>query len=243
MCNTVHPGSMNRKGTKMTDIQEQVVEKVKKVAQDDGLKAVVRKLREDVDGIKQALEKLFNIDIDSDGKAGSARLAVLLGVLACSCIVSLAISPSSLSIWNLPDSSGTNDIIQVRSDGNLVVEGTITAETVESDSANPDSLSSPVIQSDASTAITVTGTQAVALTGSVIPLTAAAAVTNATLAAVASTKVGQTIELTNANTNDITILDSAPAVLSGNIVLGQYDSLTLRVDATNRLRQVSTSNN
>lgn len=99
------------------------------------------------------------------------------------------------------------------------------------------------IVAPASSSTTVTAGQAIAISGSVMPITAATAVTNATIAAVAGGKVGLDVLIVNAGTNAITILDSDPASLSGNLALGQWDTLALNVYATNRIVQKSTSNN
>jgi len=96
----------------------------------------------------------------------------------------------------------------------------------------------------ASSTISLTSTSvAVAVTGSVVPISGVTALTNATLSAVAASKVGQIVRVINVGTNDITILDAAPAYLSGNLVLGQRDALNLYIYATNQLIQTGTSNN
>jgi len=97
--------------------------------------------------------------------------------------------------------------------------------------------------STASASTTVAAGGAIAITGSLMPISAAAAVTNATLSAVAPAKVGQSVTIINTGTNAITVLDSGVAKLSADIVLGQYDSLSLVAQATNVLVQTSTSDN
>lgn len=98
------------------------------------------------------------------------------------------------------------------------------------------------VQLQAVAATTVAANDALAVSGAVMPLTSVTAVTG-TLAAVASAQVGLVTVFENTGTNVITIADSAPAQLSGAIALGQYDTLTVLVRATNRIVQVSTSNN
>jgi hypothetical protein len=53
---------------------------------------------------------------------------------------------------------------------------------------------------------------------------------------------GMFLWLTNVSTPTLTITDTGTTMLSGNLALGQYDTLLLRFDGTNWL-QVSTSNN
>ena len=48
--------------------------------------------------------------------------------------------------------------------------------------------------------------------------------------------------ITNIGTNTITITDTAPLIMAGNLALGQYDNLTLRSDGT-RWIEMGRSNN
>lgn len=99
------------------------------------------------------------------------------------------------------------------------------------------------IVSKAASAVAVGSNEAVAVSGSFIQLSPTAAITNATLSAVAPAKIGQSVTIVNVGTNSITFLDSGAAKLSANIALGQYDSLSLIIQDTNALVQTSTSNN
>ena len=99
----------------------------KKGSQDD-LWATVRGIQEKVDKTVKALEKIFGVDIDRDGKIGRANIA-LLGFVAVLClgVMAFAFTPSStqVSIQTL-DETNTNAIFRVDMDGNLTVDGTYT---------------------------------------------------------------------------------------------------------------------
>ena len=99
------------------------------------------------------------------------------------------------------------------------------------------------VVSTASSTSTLASNGSLALTGSLMPISSVAAATNVTIAAVAPSKVGQSVTIINTGTNAITIVDSGAAKLSGDLALGQYDSLSLVVQATNVLVQTATSNN
>lgn len=53
---------------------------------------------------------------------------------------------------------------------------------------------------------------------------------------------GMVVTITNVGTNTITITDTAPLIMAGNLALGQYDNLTLRSDGT-RWIEMGRSNN
>jgi hypothetical protein len=92
--------------------------------------------------------------------------------------------------------------------------------------------------------LTKTGSLTVASGGTITPtasmqmLTAAGAVG----AGLGLGTSGQLVTLINSGTNAITISDTVNSQLSGNIALGQYDSLTVVFDGTYWI-QVATSNN
>jgi hypothetical protein len=99
---------------------EKIKEEVKK--SDDGLAAKVRKLEETIKNVVATLERQFGIDINKDGKVG-----LLAFLIAFSGLVAFAAPQSADTVWNVTDSTGTNDIIQVSKTGNLKVDGTVTA--------------------------------------------------------------------------------------------------------------------
>jgi len=84
------------------------------------------------------------------------------------------------------------------------------------------------------------GTGGCAPTSSYQPVTAAGAV-GATIATT-GWSAGQMLVMVNTGTNAITITDTGTTMLSGNIALGQYDSLWLIFDGTNWI-MLGTSNN
>lgn len=100
--------------------------------------------------------------------------------------------------------------------------------------------------------ITVTATSSTVTNGQIISLgaypvivldhTGAETTSTNSIAAAASARVGATFVILNSSTNDIKIVDSAPVYTSG-ASLGPNDSLTLFVQATNKIVQVSTANN
>lgn len=151
----------------------------------------------------------------------------ILGTISVVLVCGVALAIDGFVLKN----TGNSDVFTVKYESGKAtntIDGVVVADAVIS---------------TASASTTVTAGSAVAVSGSLMPISAATAVTNATLAAVAPSKVGQSVVIINTGTNAITILDSAPAYLSTNAVLGQYDSLGLVVQATNVLVQTSTSNN
>lgn len=107
--------------------------------QDNAVSAKLRVLETRMNKLLKKLETLFGIDIDGDGKQGSARAVVLSFLCALSFAISaLAVPQSTNTIWNLVDSTGTNDLIQVLKDGTLKVDGSvIAASTTLTGSSSP----------------------------------------------------------------------------------------------------------
>lgn len=89
------------------------------------------------------------------------------------------------------------------------------------------------------TAISVTNGATITPTGAYQPLTSAG---NVGFGAIAAGTAGQLLILSNNSNTTITITDTGTLKLSGNVALGQYDSVTLMSDGTN-WRQLATSNN
>lgn len=87
--------------------------------------------------------------------------------------------------------------------------------------------------------ITVTDGMTITPVSSIQPLTSAG---NVGTSAIAINSSGIILRLYNTGSNTITITDTGNLKLSGNIGLGQYDSLTLISDGTNWI-QTDTSNN
>ncbi len=86
---------------------------------------------------------------------------------------------------------------------------------------------------------TVTANGAITPTGSYQPLTSAG---NVGTSSIAAGTAGTVLRLVNVGSNTITISDTGTLKLSGDIALGQYDSLLLLGDGTNWI-QMGTSNN
>lgn len=89
-----------------------------------------------------------------------------------------------------------------------------------------------LLRTGAGTTITVTAASAITPTASYQPITAAGAITDATLPT-SGFLAGQRVTFVNSGSNSITILDSGTSKLAGNAALGQYDSLTVLFDGTN----------
>ncbi len=85
--------------------------------------------------------------------------------------------------------------------------------------------------------VTVDGT--ITATGTNQPISATAAIG---LDDIAIMSDGDVLMLTNVGTNTVTITDTGVIMLSGDIALGQHDTLTLLCDGTN-WKQIATSDN
>jgi len=87
-----------------------------------------------------------------------------------------------------------------------------------------------IVQLGAGSMITVTASMTIPLTtASVQPIVAAGAVTSGVLV---PGDAGRVVTIYNTGTNAITIPDSTTNILSGNAVLGQYDTLTVLSDGS-----------
>jgi hypothetical protein len=89
------------------------------------------------------------------------------------------------------------------------------------------------------TAVTVTNGMTLSPAAAYQPLTAAGAVG---FGAITIGSAGSVLTLVNTANQTITITDTGTLKLSGNLALGQYDSVTLVSDGTNWI-QLATSNN
>jgi len=89
------------------------------------------------------------------------------------------------------------------------------------------------------TGITVTNGMTLTPLGSYQPLTAAGSVA---FGAITAGTAGAMLYLTNNSAQTITMTDTGTLMLSGNLALGQYDTVLLLSDGTN-WRQVATTNN
>lgn len=90
------------------------------------------------------------------------------------------------------------------------------------------------------TAQTITAGGTITPTGTYHQITAAAARGTSSVAGVST--AGRVVVLVNVGSNTITLTDTGTLKLTGNIALGQYDSLGLISDGTNWI-QLSTANN
>lgn len=113
-------------------------------------------------------------------------------------------------------------------------DATVTDDLTVTDAANV----SDLILTPA-TSITVTMNATITPGGSYQPLTSAGTVNTSSITVLPA---GEVLTLVNNSNTSIVFTDTGTLKLSGNITLGQYDSLTLRSDGTNYI-QLSTSNN
>lgn len=152
----------------------------------------------------------------------------ILGTISVVLVCGVALAIDGFVLKN----TGNSDVFTVKYESGKAtntIDGVVVADAVLSTASS-------------TTALTSNSTS-IAVSGSLMPISANTVVTNTTIAAVAPSKVGQSVVIINTGTNVITVLDSVAAKLSGDIALGQYDSLSLVVQATNVLVQTATSNN
>jgi len=88
--------------------------------------------------------------------------------------------------------------------------------------------------------VTVTADSTIAVTGQIVPLTAAGAVGTATVTG--CNTAGKVTIFRNTSANTITITDTGTLMLSGNAALGQYDTLMTVGDGTNCIEVAQTDN-
>lgn len=135
------------------------------------------------------------------------------------------------------NAAGTQKFKVTASSGNTDVAGDLAV--TGSNTSTGALIAGTFLRMTPSTAITVTNGAAFTPTASYQPIQAAG---NVTPTITVNTTAGTLLRLVNTSNTDITIADSGTTMLSGNIVLGQYDSLLLMSDGTNWI-QMGTSNN
>ncbi len=155
----------------------------------------------------------------------------LLGIALVILITLVAASPAFQSftpIQNLRVSNETELLGPVTAEDSFTLTGNLTAS---SDFTLTDDL---IVGGDAiytpRSAITVSNSDTLAATGRLQPLTAAASVISVTIT---SGTAGQIVTFYNTSASyTIGISDTGNTVLSGDVVLGQYDTLTVFCDGT-----------
>lgn len=113
--------------------------------------------------------------------------------------------------------------------------------TVGDDLTVTDLFATGKIRSTRGTTQTLTADATITDTWSYIPVTAAGAIGTSGIASTTSVS-GDILIVTNVGTNAIVITDTGNTVLSGNITLGQFDTLSLVFDGQ-RWVQLATTNN
>jgi len=113
--------------------------------------------------------------------------------------------------------------------------------TVGDDLTVTDLFATGKIRSTRGTTQTLTADATITDTWSYLPVTAAGAIGTSGIASTTSVS-GDILIVTNVGTNAIVITDTGNTVLSGNITLGQFDTLSLVFDGQ-RWVQLATTNN
>lgn len=180
------------KETVTDDAKDGVVVKIQK--QVNEVAAMVRK-------IKNALERQFGIDIDRDGKVGGATIWGMIIALALASYMAFGFSPDMYSKWQIVDWTGTNALVSIDSNGNLTVDGTLTAHYTNTASSYSATFGSLTVQTNALMSgtlsvvgnTTLTGTLTVAgNTISAAAQTNAGGITSAKVVSGASFSIGAT---------------------------------------------------
>ena len=118
------------------------------------------------------------------------------------------------------------------------VEGDL---TLGDDLTVNDLLAAGKVRATRGTTQTLTADATITDTWTYLPVTAAAAIGTNGIASTTSV-AGDVLILVNVGSNAVTITDTGNTVLSGNIALGQYDTLSLVFDGV-RWVQLATTNN
>ena len=121
--------------------------------------------------------------------------------------------------------------------GDLTVTGALAVNTL---SVTTDATIADDLVISPQTTLTVTQDATITPTGSYMAIQNQSG--TAATSSIAAGTAGQLLYLTNVSANSITISDTGTLKLSGNIAIGQYDSLVLVSDGTNWI-EVSTSDN
>ncbi len=151
----------------------------------------------------------------------TARFAVRSGI-------NVVIDPNGTKYWVV---DGVVDLPVGTWYAPLLANGTLTLQ--------PTALTVGFLNLSPGENITVTQDSTITSLAAYQPLTADEAVSTGSVTTGAT---GQVVIFTNVSTNTITISDTGTLKLTGNIALGQFDSLMLVSDGTNWL-QVATANN
>lgn len=107
--------------------------------------------------------------------------------------------------------------------------------------------SSGLVGASRQSTVTVTTNGTIAVTGGYVPLTSAGNVATSSVTGCSAgpvTAVAPQVIFENVGSNTITLTDTATLKLSGNIALGQFDSLLLKCDTgSGNWIQLATANN
>lgn len=147
--------------------------------------------------------------------------------------LALVLFVTMLLLMTLPSvaQSGITNFTNVKTSGDVIIGD---------DATIADDLTTADLYATQSSSQTITFGGTITPTGMYHQITAAAARGTSSVAGVGT--AGRVVVLINAGSNTITLTDTGTLKLSGNVALGQYDSVTLLSDGTNWI-QVSTANN
>lgn len=147
-------------------------------------------------------------------------------------------------VWVLNDLTISDDLtVDAVTAADLTASDDITATddlVVGDDLTVTDDLTTADLYLTQQSSQTITYAGTITPTGAYHQITAAAARGTSSIAGV--TPAGRVVTLINAGSNTITLTDTGTLKLSGNIALGQYDSVVLLSDGTNWI-QLATTNN
>lgn len=127
---------------------------------------------------------------------------------------------------------------EFQSGSTLDIQDGVTASTADWSVTDDLTVAGDLVNTPGTTIVVTPGGTVTPL-GAYVPISSTA---GAGTSAIAGPTAGRMIYIVNVSATTITFTDTGTLKLSGNIALGQYDTLTLRGDGTNWI-QVGTSNN
>lgn len=153
--------------------------------------------------------------------------------------LALVLFVTMLLLMTLPSvaQSGVTNFTNIKASGDVIAGDDLVAGD---DATIADNLTTADLYATQSSSQTITFGGTITPTGMYHQITAAAARGTSSVAGVDT--AGRVVVLVNVGSNTITLTDTGTLRLSGNIALGQFDSLTLLSDGANWV-QVSTANN
>lgn len=162
-----------------------------------------------------------------------ALLALLLAAVLALPPVAYGQSPREYYGWVIADTITVKNFVGVQAGGLTVTDGGI---TVTDDNVT---IADGFLDLGNASVITVTMNATISPQASYQPLASSGTVNTSSITAGAA---GEVLTLVNTTNTSIVLTDTGTLKLSGNLTLGQFDSVTLISDGTN-WNQLATSNN